>query len=79
MFFHVLKNDCRVEALQLSTRTRLELGIYLAVAWLAGDVQAADGTHQPASLPARVVFSQEEWRAAYILNKKRVLARWGVG
>jgi hypothetical protein len=31
VFFHVLKNGCRVEALQLSTRTRLALGIYRAV------------------------------------------------
>jgi hypothetical protein len=71
VFFHVLKNGCRVEALQLSTRARLELalGIYLVVAWRVAYMQRMGRTNP--HLPARVVFSQEEWRAAYILNKKK--------
>ncbi len=34
-FFHVLKNGCRVEALQLSTIERIEraLAVFMVVAW----------------------------------------------
>ena len=59
VFFHVLKNGCRLEALQLSTRARLELalGIYLVVAWRVAYMQRMGSTNP--HLPARVVFSQE--------------------
>jgi hypothetical protein len=68
--FHVLKNGCRVEALQLGDIRKLEvaLAIYLVVAWrLAHLLQL--GRVQP-DLPASTVFDQTEWRAAWLLAEK---------
>ncbi len=55
--FEWMKNGCRVEALQLSTRARLELalGIYRVVAWRVAYMQRMGRTNP--HLPARVVFS----------------------
>ena len=68
--FHVLKNGCRVEALQLGDIRKLEvaLAIYLVVAWrLAHLLQL--GRVQP-DLPASTVFDQTEWQAAWLLAEK---------
>jgi hypothetical protein len=61
VFFHVLKNGCRLEALQLSTRAReLAPGIYRVVAWRVAYMQRMGRTNP--HLPVRVVFSLEEWK-----------------
>ena len=68
--FHVLKNGCRVEALQLGEIKKLEvaLAIYLVVAWrLAHLVRLA--RDQP-DLPASEVFDRIEWQAAWLLAEK---------
>ena len=38
LFFHILKNACRIEAMQLSTMERLEraIALYAVVAWRIG-------------------------------------------
>lgn len=72
MFFHVLKNGCRVEALQLSTMDRLELALalYMVVAWRIDRLMRLGRTCP--DLDAELVFDRDEWQAAFILNKKKL-------
>lgn len=69
--FHVLKNGCRVEALQLGCQGKLELAlaVYLVVSWrLARLIRL--GRLRP-EWSADLFFSETEWAGAYILNKKK--------
>lgn len=72
LFFHVLKNGCRVEALQLSTVERLEraLALFMVVAWRIARLMRLGRTCP--DLDAALLFDQDEWHAAYILNRKKV-------
>lgn len=72
LFFHVLKNGCRVEALQLSTVDRLEraLALFMVVAWRIARLMRLGRTCP--DLDAALLFEQDEWKAAYILNRKKV-------
>lgn len=72
LFFHVLKNGCRVEALQLSTMERLEraLALYMVVAWRIAQLMRLGRTCP--NLDAALLFEQDVWQAAYILNRKKV-------
>jgi hypothetical protein len=71
LFFHVLKNACRVEALQLSTMERLEraLALFMVIAWRIARLMRLGRTCP--DLEAELLFEREEWQAAFILNKKR--------
>jgi hypothetical protein len=71
LFFHVLKNACRVETLQLSTMQRLEraLALFMVVAWRIARLMRLGRTCP--DLEAELLFEREEWQAAFILNKKR--------
>lgn len=71
-FFHVLKNGCRVEALQLSTLQRLEraLALFMMVAWRIARLMRLGRTCP--DLDAALLFERDEWQAAYILNRKKV-------
>lgn len=68
--FHVLKNGCRVEALQLGHVKKLELAlaIYLVVAWRLAHLVRLGRIHP--ELPASEVFDQLEWQAAWLLAEK---------
>jgi hypothetical protein len=69
--FHVLKNGCRVEALQLGSVAKLELAlaVYLVVSWrLARLVRLS--RIQP-DWSAELFFSKTEWASAFVLNKKK--------
>lgn len=68
--FHVLKNGCRVESLQLGHARKLELAlaIYLVVAWRLAHLTRL-GRILP-DLPASAVFEQTEWQAAWLLAEK---------
>lgn len=70
IFFNVLKNGCRVEALQLGSMAKLEvaLAIYMVVAWRLAYMVRLGRTHP--DLAASALFSELEWHAAYILDKK---------
>jgi hypothetical protein len=70
MFFHVLKNGCRVEALQLATVQRLEraLALFMVVAWRIARLMRLGRTCP--DLEAELFFEAAEWNAAFILNKK---------
>lgn len=71
MFFNVLKNGCKVEALQLETIERLMrvLAVFMVIAWRISRLVRLGRTCP--DLPAELLFEKEEWQAAYILNKKR--------
>lgn len=67
MFFNVLKNGCRVQALQLSSLARLEraLVLYLVVAWRIARLMRLGRTVP--DLDAERFFAPEEWQAAYAM------------
>lgn len=71
LFFHVLKNGCHVEALQLATMERVEraLALFMVVAWRIAHLMRLGRTCP--DLPAELLFERDEWQAAYILNKRK--------
>ena len=75
VFFNVLQNGCRVEALQLGSVGKIKqaLAVYMVVslrlARLARLVRL--GRTHP-DLAATELFSDEEWKGAYILAKKPI-------
>jgi len=71
IFFRILKSGCQVEALQLATRERLEraLALYLVIAWRILHLVTL-GRDCP-GLPCDAAFSAEEWRAAWLVAKRR--------
>jgi len=71
VFFLILKEGCRVEALQLGHIERIEtaLALYMIVAWRINRAMRLSRT-QPQTL-AHVLFEEQEWRTAYVLNKKQ--------
>jgi hypothetical protein len=72
IFFNVLKNGCRVEALQLGCVGKIELAlaVYWVVSWRLARMVRLGRTHP--DLAATALFSDEEWKGAYILAKKPV-------
>ncbi|MDB5867811.1 MAG: transposase [Polaromonas sp.] len=74
MFFHVLKNGCRVEALQLGSIEKIEraLVLYMIVAWRIARLMRL-GRSCP-DLDAQLMFEPDEWKAAYILNRQKLPA-----
>jgi len=72
MFFNVLKNGCRVEALQLAGICKIELAlaVYMVVSWRLLRMMRFGRIHP--DLDATLMFSEEEWQAAYILANKPV-------
>ena len=60
LYFHVIKNGCRVEALQLA--------VYMVVAWRLAHLLRLGRTHPDGGADA--LFSEDEWQGAYILAKK---------
>jgi hypothetical protein len=72
MFFHVLKNGCKVEALQLGDMDRIERAVvmYMIVAWRIARLMRL-GRSCP-EMDAALMFEADEWQAAYILNKEKL-------
>jgi len=68
--FHVLKNGCRIEALQLGhvEKLKLAIAIYLVVAWRLAHLMRLGRVHP--DLPASAVFDTTEWQAAWLLAEK---------
>lgn len=68
----ILKKGCRVERLQLSDRDRLDsaLAIYMVIAWRINRLMRLGRTVP--ELDAGLVFEPDEWRAAFIWNKRAV-------
>jgi hypothetical protein len=71
ILFNILKNACRVEALQLGTIERLEraLALFLVVAWRVAYLMRLGRTCP--DLDAHLFFDPDEIRAAYLLTKTR--------
>jgi hypothetical protein len=69
MFFHVLKNACKVEALQLSHVDRVEraLVLYRVVSWRIARLMRLGRTCP--ELDASLFFDADEIRGAYLLSK----------
>ena len=74
LFFHILKNACRIEAMQLSTMERLEraIALYAVVAWRIGRLMRLGRTCP--DLPGELFFEPDEWKGAHVLLKKPVPA-----
>jgi len=72
MLFDVLKNGCKIEALQLGHIERIEraLVLYLIVAWRIARLMRLGRTCP--DMDASLLFDEDEWQAAYILNKKKL-------
>jgi hypothetical protein len=75
ILFNILKNACRVEALQLGTIERLEraLALFLVVAWRVAYLMRLGRTCP--DLDAHLFFDPDEIRAAYLLTKTRAPAQ----
>lgn len=72
MFFNVLKNGCKVEALQLLSIERLELALslFMIIAWWIQRLMCLGRTCP--EMDCETVFEREEWQAAYIVAKKPI-------
>jgi hypothetical protein len=70
IFFHVLKNGCQVQALQLSAVDRIEraLALFMIVAWRIAYLMRMGQTCP--DLDASLFFDQDEIRGAFLLMKK---------
>jgi Transposase Tn5 dimerisation domain/Transposase DNA-binding len=70
ILFDVLKNACRVEALQLGSIERIEraLALYLVVAWRIAHLMRLGRTCP--DLDAHLFFDPDEIQAAYLLRDK---------
>ena len=69
-YFHVLKNGCKVEALQLSSIDRIEraLALFMVVAWRVTYLMRMGRTCP--DLDATLFFEPDEIRGTYLLMKK---------
>ena len=75
MFFHVLKNGCCIEALQLSGVDRLEraLALFMVVAWRIAYLMRTGRTCP--DLDAALFFDPDEIKGAFLLTKKKPPSR----
>ena len=71
MLFHVFKNGCKIEAMQLGHIKNIEraLVLYLIVAWRIARLMRLGRTCP--DMDAALMFDRDEWRGAYILNKQK--------
>ena len=69
MLFHVLKNGCRVEALQLALEAiERALTLFMVVSWRIARLMRLGRTRP--ELPASLRFDPDEIRAAQVLTNK---------
>lgn len=70
LFFNILKNGCKVEALQLSAMPRLELALafYMITAWRIGYLMRLGRTCP--EMDCEAVFAREEWQAAWLVARR---------
>ena len=74
IYFHVLKNGCEVEALQLSSIERLEraLALFMVVAWRITYLMRKGRTCP--DLAASLFFDPDEIRGAHLVTKRKMPA-----
>lgn len=70
-FFHVLKNGCQIEELQIEHSSRLLpcISMYLIVAWRIMYMLML-GRLMP-EMPCDLAFEEDEWECAYALTNKK--------
>jgi len=70
MYFNVLKNACRVEALQLSQMERIEkaLALYMVVSWRIARLMRLGRTCP--ELDSSLFFAADEIHGAHVLSKR---------
>lgn len=70
VFFHILKNGCKIEKLQLQHMDRLKpaIALYMIIAWRVLYLTML-GRKCP-NLSCDAVFDTEEWQAVYIVTKR---------
>lgn len=70
IYFTVLKNGCKVEALQLSAIDRIEraLALFMIIAWRVAYLMRGGRTCP--NLDVALFFDPDEIRRAYLLSKK---------
>ena len=68
----MLKNGCKVEALQLSSIERLELALalFMIIAWRVQMLMRLGRTCP--DMDCEVMFERDEWQAAYIVARKPI-------
>jgi hypothetical protein len=71
IFFRVIKNACRIEALRLQTAPRLynAIAVYLIIAWRLHMLTML-AREQP-QVACDEVLSAQEWRTIYIMHKRK--------
>ena len=71
IYFRILKSGCRIEALQLEKRERLEpaLAFYMIIAWRVLFLTML-GRECP-EMPCDVVFDEAEWQAVYLVTERK--------
>jgi hypothetical protein len=71
VYFHVLKSGCQIKRLQLETEERLLpcLALYMIIAWRV--LFALMLGRACPDMDCEVVFDPKEWRAAYVVVKRR--------
>ena len=74
IYFHVIKNGCKVEALQLSAVDRIEraLALFMVAAWRVTYLMRMGRTCP--DLDAALFFDPDEIRGAHLLTKKKMPA-----
>lgn len=70
LFFHVLKNGCKIEKLQLEHVDRLKpaIALYMIIAWRVLYLIML-GRKRP-DISCEAVFGREEWQAVYVVTHK---------
>ncbi|WP_283445199.1 IS4 family transposase [Noviherbaspirillum suwonense] len=72
LYFHTVKTGCLVEQLQFETIEPVEraLARYLMVAWRIHYLMRLGRDHP--GLDCEIVFDTDEWKAVYLLEKKKL-------
>lgn len=67
----MLKSGCRIEKLQLETKSRFDAGliIYMIIAWRILYVTMLVRESQDA--PCTIPFAEDEWQVAYMVKYKK--------
>lgn len=71
LYFRTLKTGCRVEELQLETRSRLQncLAFYHIIAWRILFLTYLNQTSP--TLPCTMLFEPAEWKSVWCVVKKK--------
>jgi len=72
MLFHVLKNGCKVEELQLAHVDKIEraLVLFVIVSWRIARLMRVGRTCQ--EMPSSPVFDADEIKAVYVMNQQKL-------